>query len=173
MPSMLVQFHASPEEVIDFLNSFISGYEVLEVVYDPHFRLKKLVWLLSQQSSIERIAVCPARANMQAVSSQDFARKNPDCLRVDVPRIEGGFLSEGGIEFMSDDVVVSNQWKRIVNRFKRKTKSGAMAINPITGDRGFVKSHRYTDAALKLQENGLKMKPLGGNSLYLLDVTEE
>ena len=70
-----------------------------------------------------------------------------DCLIVSIGDLRPEGLRESALGVVSDDPHMIRMVRRIIRRLRDSMLSGAWVVNPMSGDRGLLKSHRYTDGA--------------------------
>ena len=71
-------------------------------------------------------------------------------------------MRESAIGAITEDRGSIEQWKKIRLRAKKSMRRGARAINPSTGAGSDVKDHYYTDGAMRLALQGVKMLTVAG-----------
>ncbi len=168
MQRATLQFHALPEEVVFRLNEIAHGFHVLGISLRPGFSLQELAWPLASGLSVDRIVISNRDFDQAAISLQDFAAKNPDCMYVDFPKVTDGFLTEAALGYVVHDAATAKLWAGIVSKFKKSLLTGVVAIDPTSGVAVPLKSHRFTEGAYRLQGLGVAMRPCAGNALVKL-----
>ena len=171
MQKSILQFHALPEEVISRLNTIVSDtYVVAGIRLGPPFMIDDLSWPVPLGTSADRLVIGTLDFDKTATPLQTFAERNHDCLYVELPFLGTNGLIEGSIGYVvGNGSGVAKNWAAIVNKFKKTLFMGGVAINPISGGRAVMKSHRFSEGALKLQRTGTVMRPSAGNAVVMLD----
>jgi hypothetical protein len=95
-------------------------------------------------------------------SRYDFVMQNPDALVLDVGRLTDLGLKQSWLSCKTDDEISLKKWKKISEIIKKNTLSGAVAVNPKTGESSPSKSHRYTIGAKEMLQSGIEMLPVAG-----------
>ncbi|WP_137938604.1 hypothetical protein [Chitinivorax sp. B] len=176
---MSLQFHALPSEITSVLkevvlegNVFISilhsqpfSVEIIDDIDDACRRLLSL----SNEKNV-RCALSTRKIAPES-SLNRFLDLNDGCIVLDVGKVSDVQLNESAVLFMSDNVDGERVAKNFSKRIKKITKSGVLAINPITKAKSVNKSHRYTDGAKRLFDSGVKIAPVAGIvELALIDI---
>jgi hypothetical protein len=113
-----------------------------------------------RDSSVDRISLNPAPADLSATSSLDYAKRNPDSLFISLGEQSDVVLKESFLAAMTDDAELAAVWKRLRERARKSMCKGAWAENTVSGARSRVASHYYTAEAKRLAEVGVV--PIGG-----------
>lgn len=176
MKSLLVQFHAVPEEILDFVKSVSRdlGLVVVVMVLKPFKielidNLDKLEEILAQKREADiRIALKAGEIDLTAKSPNNFFDLNSDCITVDIGTLSARALNESSLSFQSDSTEAFRTANKVANKLKKFTKSGAIAVNPDTGAEAKIRSHRYTEMAKQKYDEGIKILPVAGKNLFKL-----
>lgn len=176
MSRISLQFHGTCREVLDFVNECARDFGV-HVVYmwrSPAFRVE-LVRTEEEARALSEAIGCPTyvrlliRQPVLGVTSEgDFSSKNPTAMLIDIGDQTEHEMKESFIGAKTDDATAMKLWRRIATEWRKRTLSGATAVNPRTGARGVIKTHRFTRAASDLDRAGVRMWALGGKSFYEL-----
>ncbi len=176
MKSITIQFHATVEELIEFVNLTATkiGLSVTLITRKP-FSLKNMqreIILNDLIPKLDRfnvqIALTIGEANLTASSASKFLDLNPGCVEIEVGFLSDLGLYESGFLFTSDDIdkiVIAN---KITAQLKNATKAGVIAVNPASGATAKMRSFRYTKGAKALFDQGVKILPIAGNSILQL-----
>lgn len=175
MAKTIVQFHALPTEVIDFAVEWAKTYDLYLVRSRlfPEFEVA-LVAAPDIDSSVvdinewQMITLCRTAPDVNIPDYNDYMESTVGCLVIDVGRHKDNELKESAVSAVCDDNEEMKLWKTIIKKFKSTLMSGAWAVNPYTGDKGYEKYHRYTEAAKSAYENGTKILPFAGCNYYVL-----
>ncbi len=173
MTKSVVQFHADPRELCDFLADVAKAEQ-----YFITGRWKPGVLATGPRGCFPSVPgeglplevyvtkKFPAPAGQAA--GQGFLRANPDALSAHIGQLSGDGLDESFMGFMTDDADLLGAWSNVLRRFKKRTQEGAWAVSTVSGRRGPASSHRHTAAARNLARNGVKMWALGRKTLLEL-----
>lgn len=172
MKKVLFQFHATPDELIHFLNglrqeiSFSTGFmkgspfEVTLFHKSDAVDFRKMI----EVDKGGRVILSISEALCSAESPNRFFDSNPDCLVLDVGQHCSGVLAESALSGFFEDALALVFAKNVVSRLKKITKAGVIAVNPDNGAEANIKNHRYTDGAKTLYEEGCRISPIAGKA---------
>lgn len=176
MKSIAIQFHATTEELLEYVVSVSveHGLVITMMVLKP-FSLTTLdsepslgeITDKLQQGDL-RLVLNTENPNNDVISPNKFLDANPGSILIDVGTLSDSGLKESALSFMSDQkdkVLIAG---KLASKLKKLTKAGAIAVNPVTGAEANIRSHRYTNGAKLMFNEGVKILPIAGNSLYKL-----
>ena len=83
-------------------------------------------------------------------------------------RLGDGGVRESFLGAVTDIPADFELWRRLIARARRSMRKGAVVTNPATQASMVVRSHRYTDEALRLQSTGVTMLAFAGWNTYRL-----
>lgn len=167
MKKIMIQFHATIEEIVEFINMVSKelGLKVSVMILKP-FAIKEINDSISlgdiDLDKMIRVIFSKNNLNLRAISPNVFYDLNPDVINLDIGQLKLGGLEESALSFMSnnsDQIAIAN---KVASKLKKMTKSGVIAVNPETGDESMVKSNRYTAGAKEMYLNGIKILATGG-----------
>lgn len=173
MKKIMIQFHATLEELVEYINSISSelGLFLTVMVLRP-FALREIDGeLLAEALSIDgdiRIILTAQKPSMDATSPNNFYDLNQGTIDLDIGRLTEYGLKESALGFMSGDKEKAAIANKVVSRLKKLTKTGAIAVNPVNGAEANSRFHRYTEGAKALHDNGVKILPVAGNIFFKL-----
>ncbi|MPV86496.1 hypothetical protein [Ostreibacterium oceani] len=171
MKKIMIQFHATLEELVGYVNSVSSEFElfVTVMVLKP-FSLKEIAGELSVEAlnfdGYIRIIFTTQKPSMDATSQNNFFDLNQGAIGLLIGRLTEQGLKESALSFMSDnkeEIAIAN---KVALRLKKITKAGAIAVDPINGAEANARTHRYTEGAKALYDEGVKIIPLAGNCFF-------
>jgi hypothetical protein len=169
MPDISVQFHATPKELLSFLNQAIADHNIHVVVmrFLP-FEVREvnradLGSYFSNASEFRRWALTVDAPHLPVENGLDHAVKNPDHLRLEVGKHESSTLEQSWLSCRTQNKRAFGIWKKIANKLKRQTFQGVTATNKQTGVSAFFKTFRYTEGAKSLEQEGVIMLPPQGS----------
>lgn len=174
MKKITIQFHATLEELVEFINSISSelGLFVTVMVLRP-FALRETDGALSDEAlSIDgdiRIIFTAQKPSVDAASPNNFYDLNQGTIGLHIGRLTEQGLKESALVFMSDDKEKAAIANKVASKLKKLTKTGAIAVNPVNGAEANARSHRYTPRAKALYDDGIKILPVAGNSFFKLN----
>jgi hypothetical protein len=180
MPSINVQFLGLPSEIIDFAKECTINYKFNLVVAQlfPEFKAIFVTDIDSDNnfnkiSCINQIYFLKAKPDMSINDYMEFLDKNPDKLVFSLGKYTNEKLTESALSGQTNDPELLKVWKTIAKKLKAMTLSGAWVVNPNNGSKSFYKNIRYTNAAKKVFDEGIKMLPGGGWNYYVLKSEQE
>jgi len=161
-----VQFHANPQELVGIVSQIAAEFGVFYLCGNS--KTKKLI-----EAQFITLDECEEYPNLVVIFEQDYSCKikNFDDLQMlqnDGVYIEVGDLSDAGlkesiISFSKEKVKFERvDPKKIISKFKKFTKTGAIVFNIKTGAEGVSRTHRYTEGAKALYDAGVAIIPFGG-----------
>lgn len=176
MADIKIQFHALPEELLQFVGECIRDFNIHVVAmrFAP-FEAKEissetLGSVFSPTSPFRELALTVECPILPATSNTDFHDKNPTKLRLDIQRPTESGLRQTWLACRTDDEEALNVWKKVARRLKDITKTGVVVVNPDSGCSAPSSSFRYTSGAKALERAGVPMLPAaGGNILRFSD----
>ena len=101
-------------------------------------------------------------------SAWRFARRNPDALLWDLGLLTDRGLGESRLSAIVDDDVTLKRWQKAARAVRALTRTGTIAVNPITGAQAPIRWHRFTEGAHHAFTEGLAILPVAGNSRLVL-----
>lgn len=180
MASINIQFHGLPSEIIDFAEECARDYELnpvivqlfpeFKAIFDEDINLRSSI---NKPTQIDQIHLLVTKPDMSINDYMMFLDKNPDKLVFSIGKYDNERLTESALSGITDNPELFDIWKKIGRKLKAITLTGAWVINPESGNKSFYKNHRYTIAAKKAFEDGLKILPVGGWNYYVLKAERE
>lgn len=173
MKKIMIQFHSTLEELAEYINSISSelGLFVTIMIIRP-FALREADGKLSIEAmNVDadiRIILTAERPSIDASSPNNFYDLNPSTIGLHIGRLTEQGLKESALAFMSDDKEKAAIANKVASKLKKLTKAGAIAVNPVNGAEAHARSHRYTEGAKVLHDEGVKILPVAGNSFFKL-----
>lgn len=173
MKKIMVQFHATQEELVEYINSVNSefGLFMTMMVLRP-FALNKMDGEMSVDDLMFdgdiRIIFTKEEPIITTSSPNEFYDANLGSVGLHIGRLTEEGLKESALAFMSDDKDKAAMANKFASRLKKMTKAGAIAVNPVNGAEANVRSHRHTKRAKLMYDQDIKILPVAGNSFYKL-----
>lgn len=168
MPSVSVQFHSLPEEMVPFVRQIVKefGLHVTVMRFFPfrvsHVNEEGLDRLIVNPDAFLEFAFSLTPSTLSVSSQLDFGDKNPSCmyLQIEHPTDEG--LAQSCLSSRTDDNEALSVWRKVASRLRRMTTAGVTVTNLDTGATGVEKSFRYTEGAKKAEKEGMRMLSVPG-----------
>lgn len=163
MSAFALQFHALPDEVVEWLISIRNGSgahfsEIYETI--PFVRP---VSLAAAPSVGRRRAwfIWSHEAPVQPLAFNAFLNSNPDALVLRVGQLSKDGLEESSLGAKSDRLDLMREWRAIEKQFKKHMKAGAIAVGE-DGATARIRQHWLSAGARDLSRSGVRLKPIGG-----------
>lgn len=177
MKKIMIPFHATLEELVEYVNSISSEFDlaITLLVLRPFSVMEAGHELSTQDLSIDgdtRIILTNGKPSLDASSPNNFYDLNPGTIGLHIGRLTEEGLNESALVFMSDDKERAAIANKISARLKKITKAGAIVVNPVNATEANARSHRYTEGAKELYDDGVKILPVAGNSFFRLEKTK-
>lgn len=169
MPDINIQFHATPEEIAEWLLEWVERehLHLVALTFSP-FRAKNVepanIDSAVREQGIRRLSLLIREPDVTPEYQSDFDDSHSDQLVLDVGRQSSEGLRESWLACRTDSAEAYRIWKRIARDVKNRTKPGITATDIETGASAYYKSHRYTDGAKALENRGVDMLPMQGLS---------
>lgn len=172
MKKNVIQFHATPEELFEFIRCLRSetSFSLAIIGWKPFaLRLigKSEDFDFSGLNNIERktslrIVLSNQESLVSADSEGRFYDNNPGCVTIDIGECSPAGLGESALSFIASDLDAIKFVNKVVSKLKKMTTAGVIAVNPNTGANGKIRTHRYSQGAKTLSDNGVKLLSLTG-----------
>jgi hypothetical protein len=167
MADISIQFHAHPDELEQFVSEWARKYRLnlVGVELKPFrvFRVGDTRLDLASNLSIQRIAFFASNPDLSVNTPNEFSDQNPDKLLLAIGRLEERGLRESWLTAKEDSQNFPI-WKKIAKELKTVTQAGAVAVNPATGAKSKLRTHRYTKGAKALEQEGMDILPVAGSA---------
>ena len=168
MADISVQFHALPDELVQFVSECVSEYalHLTAIRYRPFEAVEvdpqDIESVLTNLPDHRRFAFTIEKPCLAVANELDFQKANPDHLRLDIARQSADGLGESWLCSRTNNSAALRIWRQIAKRLKEMTNPGVTAINRTTGVAATYKSARYSNGAKALEESGVPMVPAQG-----------
>ena len=169
--TLSIQFHAMPDEhgvllsgALDDSNLWVSEHRI----DSPAFKLVERAGETPAQPGVRALIFGAMEPDLDAVTMHQFAGLNPDALVLEIGALSESGLAESWLWSNARDKELVRRWRKAANQLKASLLSGAIAINPATGESAPMKWHRFTRKAQKAYANGVVMRPAAGTSIIKL-----
>ncbi len=167
MRKMIIQFHATYEELVNYLNAVSHEFDLtMTAMMHFPFDLKNIESILSMDDiSLDRstcIILTKGKPNMDASLAGKFYDVNDGAITLQIGKLTDKGLKESALNFMSNDDSKIALAKKVFYKLKKITKVGGISVNSINGMKSDKTSwHRYTIGAKKLHDEGIKILSSG------------
>ncbi len=167
MADISIQFHAAPDELLQLSHEIAQecGALVTGIQYHPFKAEPVAIEGLSELPPLlRRLVFSLYEPTLSVTSCTEFDRSNPDCLRLELGRIEEHELSQSWLVVRTDDNASLERWRIAAKLLRQRTHAGVVARNRNTGQEVVMKAFRYSERAMELQQRGVEMLPPQGRS---------
>lgn len=174
MQKTCMQFHATVNELYIVISEMLDkGYSVMGFILSREFKLISV----NKQTGIDEFrslfGVIVSKKEIEKDNSYaDFLEKRNDFLGMYIGEETDSYLLESTIWAASKDSI-DPDWRRFINRFKRKMLRGAWIINPETNSRGYYKNHMYSAGAKERYDSGVVIRQFEQSPSYYALVKED
>jgi hypothetical protein len=117
-------------------------------------------------AEVNRLYLAPATAVLEASPSEEFYRRNPDVLTIEIGKRSTDSLRESFLGAMTERDVELALWRKIRRQAAASMHKGAWVVNPLSHARHEYKNHCYTEGALRLARQDVRMLPSAGWNEY-------
>lgn len=176
MTDILVQFHATVEELGSFVRATIEQVPAhMTVIRFPPYRAaaigaEALDGALCDASVLE--LAFTLKPPSFAAASTNFLKSHPGALCLHIGRLSDRGLEESCLSARPSSEEELKAWTKIARALKKITEAGVVAVNPTTGAEVAIRGHRYTAGAKSLYQEGIVIRPLGGSVTLRLEKSE-
>ena len=171
MADISIQFHAMPEELLQFVKECLRDFNI-HVVAMRFFPFEatevsadRLEEIFSTSSAFRELAFTVERPVLPVKSSMHFHDQNPSNLGLEIQRPTEKGLRQTWLACRTGDARALSIWKKIAKRLKEMTTTGVVAVNPDTGACASSSSFRFTSGAKALELAGVPMLPAAGGNV--------
>lgn len=163
-----IQFHATIEDIYDFILSFYDNrYTICGVAFSPNFEIEYLSKELINIKKYHCIVISKKEIHT-AKNNYEFMKMQDNNLIIEIGKIDNEMIKESAISVFSE-TEIDTEWKKIISTFKKSMLRGAWVVNPNpNGGKVYYKNHLYTENAKNAYENGIKICPICGWNVYEL-----
>lgn len=179
MKKTSIQFHASPTEIVSFLNNLQNetAFCLVDISARPFSARALTPFPLNEQNSLSfsngsrcRLVLSDRGGFLSARTQNEFLDRNAGCLVLDVGAYKEGKLHESALSAMSENDSDIDFAKKVISKFKKITRAGVVAVDPQTGAESRLPNHRYTLGAKIIYDKGEVILSAAGRS-YIKFVT--
>jgi hypothetical protein len=171
-----MQFHAEREELLQYVAGWV-GWHGLSIVAERFFpeyepvRIPPNVRLRDAIAHLEPVRqVCLARGELDRgsgfITTEEFLTVNPDCLAIALEPVTEDGLRETALATLTADRDTLAFWLKLVLELDEIMHQGATAVDPRTGRRRYLRSHRHSPGAHALAAAGVPMLACAGDTYF-------
>lgn len=158
MASFCIQFHATINDLVDFVHACLTNRNLHAVaVYTP-FEVKPLrpaiVREVLSEESVHSVVFTVGNPVVSATTSGQLLDANEGCLVLDIGRLRGRSLEESCL----NTTRASPLWKKAAADLRRRTTAGATGVHEVSGASVRYRAHRFTPEARALSEQGVALR---------------
>ena len=171
----MIQFHATPTELIDFIDRCRKKEKLYATLINFDGRAKHKVLAPGDTLSdmLEgRVPDCVAltvkKPSLRAVTQlYDFVGRNPEWFSVELGALAEGTLKESCADFLGQQDEVSKLWRRLTAALRKMLTTGGWVVDADGSVKEYYPSQvKCSNGAKQLQEQGVIMRPLGNTRVF-------
>lgn len=172
MAKISLQFHAEPDEIVEFARSWaegmqlqVAGKEIGAEWVEP-IAAKDLRPDSPAVAGVNLLYLAPAAAVLEASTSEEFHRRSPGALTIHIGERSADALRESFLGAITEKDAELTLWRRIRRQAVDSMRKGAWVVNPLSNARHEYKYHYYTEGAMRLASHGVRMLAIAGWNEY-------
>jgi hypothetical protein len=123
----------------------------------------------SQLERVDRICLDTSPFDVSASGAHEFVTRNMGCLVLSIGQLTDEGLRESALSAVSDSADKMDLWRRLRQNAQARMHKEASVVNPRTGARAEVPSHRHTHGAHQLAKRGCVMLAVAGTNRFEFD----
>ena len=165
MPDIEIQFHATADEIMEFVRDAVKmeGVHLAALKFQP-FIAKELkpseIASAVSDPSIHRFCFSVEPPDLNLKYQGDFDKRHSDQLVLYVGRLTSAGLGQSWLTCRTDNLETIKVWRKIAKSLKKRTEAGVTSINRENGMSSFDTSFRYSDGAKRLESQGVAILPI-------------
>jgi hypothetical protein len=169
---ILLQFHAEPGEIVEFAKSWAEGTQLqvsgegIGAEWVEPIAAKDLRPDSPAFAGVNLLHLTPAAAVLEASTSEEFHRHSPGALTIHIGKRSADALRESFLGAITEKDAELALWRRIRRQAAGSMHKGVWVVNPISNARHEYKNHYYTEGAMRLASQGVRMLPIAGWNEY-------
>lgn len=173
MGGLIIQFHATLDELRVFAAVVAARFPIFVTAFRSQpfdanrVTVDELEAVLSDVK-VKKLAFTLEEARLPAAIEGEFLDLNPNALLLRIGRLSREGLEESILSARSVEAAPFVTWKRVAQELRKITRTGAVAVNPVTGESSPAKDLRFTKGARQLFDEGVTLRPLAGSCVYRL-----
>ncbi len=133
----------------------------------PAFKLLDRT-VIPVQASGRALIFSAKEPDLDAETMHQFSDRNPDALVLEMGQLSKAGLGESWLWSSTRDKETVLRWRAAAKQVKAYLLSGAVAVNPTTGESAPMKWHRFTQKAQEAYVEGVVLLPAAGSSVIKL-----
>ena len=170
MARMNVQFHATIEDIFDFLVNMLNmKYYVKGTILFPDFECYSISEIVSVNDIKKYDRFFISKEIIEDASTyNEFVTKQINNIGIDIGSQKEGTMTEM-IMWICSENKIDSDFRKIINKFKKSMLKGAWGVGPKpNSEKYFYKNHLYTENAKKAYEQGVKLCAYAGSTYFEL-----
>lgn len=173
MTKINLQFHATREEIIEFIKTTVDEYNLFLITVElfPEFKFKMISTndFMQELDIIRNSRMIFLRLDKPELTFTEYnklLKENQNSLVFSLGKQTDTLLEEFSLSTMVTEPETLILWKKIINGFKRILMKGAWVVDSISGNMRFYKNHYYTPLSQRMFMEGLKIVQFQQSSCY-------
>lgn len=168
MEKLSIQYHATHEDILEFISAIDERYVVGKVILFPDFKVVEVGKEAKAAEIEDADMLVISKSNIQQSDDYNsFIKMQDNNLVINAGKEDDNKLCESQMSVWTEGELDSD-FVKIVKTFKKQMNRGAWVVNPINGAKKYYKNHLYTDRAKLAYEKGIKICPVAGWNIYEL-----
>jgi hypothetical protein len=169
MAKTSLQFHGEPTELLEMAAKWARDHQLSMAVeqFWPDARVVPVpdgdLAAIPESMRVDRVWLSVKPLDTYG-PADEFADRNPDPLVLTLGKLSPDGLEESMAGAVTDDDAIMRVWRKILRKTRSELHKGAAVVNRRTGNRGEYPHHAYTEGALRLARDGVKMLVFSGNA---------
>lgn len=172
MAKMNVQFHATLEDIYDFIvDMFSRKYIIKGIIIFPEFEIHDITEDIIMEDIKSYDIFCISKYEIIDIKSyKEFCKNRSNTIGIDIGTRKPSQTSiTEMIMWIGSDNEIDSDFKKIINKFKRSMHRGAWGVCPGPNpEKYFYKNHLYTERAKIAYRQGVKLCAYGGWTYFEL-----
>ncbi len=169
MKKISIQFHATCLDFSEFIIEMRKKeYIVYGLIFFPQFEIVEFTKIIKSTDIEKYNMLIISKSELQKEENYNtFIKKQDNNLGITIGNGPDDGLYESAMWIWSESEI-DPDFKKIINSFKKKMNRGAWILNPYNNAKDYYKNHMYTDNAKLAYQQGVKIRPIAGCTLYEL-----
>lgn len=173
MKKITIQFHATFDEVSCYASDMATRFNLFATLvkrnpFSIHTLQKESDFFETSNESRLAIFLTQKSPNINANSFIEFRNAHSGSVNIEVGLVTPQGLKESFFSFMSEDEGEIKIASTLARELKKRTKSAPISFNIVTGAESIARTHRYTQGAKNLYDNGVSILHLASKIQFRL-----
>ena len=168
MEKLSIQYHATHEDILEFISAIDERYVVGKVILFPDFKVVEVGKEAKAAEIEDADMLVISKSNIQQSDDYNsFIKMQDNNLVIRLGKEHDNKLYESSM-FVWTERELDNDFVKIIKSFKKQMRRGAWVLNPNSGVKKYYNNLLYTDRARQAYEKGVTICPIAGWNLFEL-----